>query len=248
MVNPRRFAIAESSHRILDPFTPGKLDELGAALRLEAGMGMLDLACGKGEALCRWSSQHGITGTGVEINPPFVAAARERARELGIEEQLSFIETDAAGFVAAELVDVVSCMGATWIGGGPLGTLELLANSLKPGGIALVGEPYWREMPTTPEAVRGCQADRVEQFSSLEDLIGSFQSAGWDLVEMVLADEDSWDRYVAAQWLNIRRFIDANPDDEIVPDLRAELDTDPVRYTRYQRRYLGWGVFALMKR
>ena len=30
--------------------------------------------------------------------------------------------------------------------------------------------------------------------------------------------------------------------------MRAELDAAPLAYVTYQRRYLGWGVFALMKR
>ena len=30
--------------------------------------------------------------------------------------------------------------------------------------------------------------------------------------------------------------------------MRAELTTWPARYARYQREYLGWGVFALMDR
>lgn len=30
--------------------------------------------------------------------------------------------------------------------------------------------------------------------------------------------------------------------------MREELTTGPARYTRYQREYLGWGVFALMRR
>jgi hypothetical protein len=30
--------------------------------------------------------------------------------------------------------------------------------------------------------------------------------------------------------------------------MRAELDTEPARYVRYRREYLGWGVFALLKR
>ena len=65
---------------------------------------------------------------------------------------------------------------------------------------------------------------------------------------MVLADEDSWDRYAAAQWRNLRRFLDANPDDPIADDLRDELRTAPLRHVRYQRVWLGWGVFALMSR
>jgi hypothetical protein len=60
---------------------------------------------------------------------------------------------------------------------------------------------------------------------------------GWDVVEMVLADQDSWDRYVAAQWLNIRRWLDANSDDELAEQLREELTAAPVRYAAYQRGY-----------
>ncbi|SDP93988.1 hypothetical protein SAMN04487905_11570 [Actinopolyspora xinjiangensis] len=65
---------------------------------------------------------------------------------------------------------------------------------------------------------------------------------------MMLADQDSWDRYRAAQWLNLRRWLDQNPDDEPAVEVRAELTTDPARYTRYEREYLGWGVFALRGR
>lgn len=65
---------------------------------------------------------------------------------------------------------------------------------------------------------------------------------------MVLADQDSWDRYQAAQWLNLRRWLDAHPGDGLAAEVRAELDTGPARYARHQREYLGWGVFALMAR
>lgn len=245
---PRRFTIAESSHRILDPFTPEKLRQLGRAIGLGPGMSVLDLACGKGEALCQWAHELGIHGTGVDINPPFVAAARARAEELQVRDQVAFVEADASGFVSAQRVDVASCCGATWIGNGVEGTLDLLERSLRPGGIALIGEPFWREIPPDEEAVAACHAGAVSDFSTLDGLLARCADAGWDVVEMVLADEDSWDRYVAAQWLNLRRFIDANPQDPITPELRDELDTAPVLYARYQRRYLGWGVLALIRR
>jgi len=209
---------------------------------------MLDLACGKGEALCQWARAYGITGFGVDVHPPFVAAARERAQELGVSAQPDFVESDASGYIADAPVDIAACMGGSWIAGGPLGTAELLARSLKPGGIVLIGEPFWREVPTAEEAITGSGAESVDDFSTLWGLIEAFRSAGWDLVEMVLSDEDSWDRYVATQWLSIRRFIDASPEDELVPELRARLDEEPLRYARYQRRHLGWGVFGLMER
>ncbi|MDI8954285.1 DUF1730 domain-containing protein, partial [Salmonella enterica subsp. enterica serovar Anatum] len=39
----------------------------------------------------------------------------------------------------------------SWIAGGVAGTIDLLAKSLKPGGIILIGEPYWRQIPATEE-------------------------------------------------------------------------------------------------
>ncbi|WP_307873227.1 SAM-dependent methyltransferase [Paractinoplanes ovalisporus] len=245
---PRSFVVREQHHRIHNPIDEGKLALLGRVLRLRPGMTMLDLASGSGEMLCTWGRDHGIAGTGVDISRVFVEQARSRARELGVEERVSFVHDDAAGFVAAEPVDVVACIGATWIGDGLRGTVELLDRSLRPGGLMLIGEPFWRQDPPDEAAVRGSHVQKKDDFSDLPGLVESFGALGWDLVEMVLADEDSWDRYVAAQWLTVRRWLDENPDDELALAFRDELDTAPLDYVRYQRRYLGWGVFALMKR
>jgi SAM-dependent methyltransferase len=143
---PRHYTIRESGHRIHNPLTSEKLATLGQAIGPAAGTAMLDLACGSGELLCTWARDHQVTGTGVDISTVFLASARARAAELGVDGQ------------------------------------------------------------------------------------------------------DSWDRYAAAQWLNIRRWLDAHPDDELAPQMRAELDESPARYARYRREYLGWGVFVLMDR
>jgi len=67
-------------------------------------------------------------------------------------------------------------------------------------------------------------------------------------VEMVLANQDGWDRYEAAKWLTMRRWLEANPDDEFAQEIRSQLTSEPKRYAKYTREYLGWGVFALMAR
>ena len=141
---PRIFNITESAHRIHNPITPEKLATLGAALRLESGARVLDLGSGSGEMLCTWARDHGITGMGVDLCQLFTEQAKRRAVELGVADQVRFLHGDAAGFVADEKVDVAACVGATWIGGGVAGTIELLQRSLRPGGIILIGEPFWR--------------------------------------------------------------------------------------------------------
>ncbi|MGW1464898.1 SAM-dependent methyltransferase [Streptomyces sp. NPDC002308] len=245
---PRIFTIRESSHRIHNPFTADKLAALGRSLRLEPGTRALDLASGSGELLCTWARDHGITGTGVDISTVFTAGARARAAELGVADRVEFVHGDASGHVADVPVGLAACVGATWIGGGLDGTVELLARSLRPGGLMLIGEPFWRRDPPDQETVEGCHASGPADFLALPGLLGRFGDLGYDVVEMVLADQDSWDRYRAAQWLNLRSWLDRNPDDELAAGVRAELTTDPVRYARYEREYLGWGVFALMKR
>ncbi|MHB9756591.1 SAM-dependent methyltransferase [Streptomyces sp. BYX5S] len=245
---PRIFTIRESSHRIHNPFTPGKFAALGAALRMPPGARVLDLASGSGEMLCTWARDHRITGTGVDISTMFTEQARARAAELGVADRVTFVHDDAAGHVADEPVDVAACVGATWIGNGVAGTVELLAKSLRPGGLMLIGEPFWRQDVPDDETARACGAGGKDDFLSLPGLVGQFGDLGYDVVEMMLADQDSWDRYQAAQWLTMRRWLDAHPDDEMAAEVRAELTAEPVRYTRYQREYLGWGVFALMRR
>ena len=245
---PRFFNITESAHRIHNPITPEKLATLGAALRLESGARVLDLGSGSGEMLCTWARDHGIIGIGIDMSQLYIEQANFRAEELGVTDQVQFIHGDAAGYVSDQKVNVAACVGATWIAGGVAGTIELLTRSLCAGGIILIGEPYWRQLPPTEDVARGCLANSISDFLMLPELLASFDHLGCDVVEMVLADQDSWDRYEAAKWLTMRRWLKANPDDELAKEIRAKLTSEPKRYAAYTREYTGWGVFALMPR
>jgi len=245
---PRIFTISESEHRIHNPFTEEKYATLGRVLRMKPGTRILDLGSGSGEMLCTWARDHGITGTGIDMSSLFTAQARHRAEELGVSERVHFIHNDAAGYVANEKCDVAACVGATWIAGGFAGSVELLAQSLKPGGIMLIGEPYWRQLPATDEIAQACGVSSTSDFLTLPGLISAFDDLGYDVVEMVLADQEGWDRYEAAKWLTMRRWLEANPDDDFAAEVRAELNISPKRHVTYAREYFGWGVFALIAR
>ena len=245
---PRRYTIRESGHRIHNPFSSDKLATLGRALSPPPGTRMLDLASGAGEMLCTWARDHRVTGTGIDISTVFIAAARARADELGVGGRVSFVHGDAAGYVADAPVGIASCVGATWIGGGVPGTVELLRRSLRPGGLLLIGEPYWRRnLPTRPPPRAATPSAATISCPCRNCSNGSATwAATWSRWSSPARTTGTW--YAAAQWPNIRRWLDANPDDELAGELRAELAAAPARYARYRREYLGWGVFALMNR
>lgn len=245
---PRIFTVSESEHRIHNPFTAEKYATLGRALRMNPGTRILDLGSGSGEMLCTWARDHGVSGIGIDMSPLFTEQARRRAEELGVSESVRFTHNDAAGYVADEHCDVAACVGATWIAGGVAGTMALLAKSLRPGGIMLIGEPYWLQVPASNEIAQACGVSSVSDFLTLPDLVASFDERGYDLVEMVLADREGWDRYEAAKWMTMRRWLETNPDDDFAQEVRAELTAAPRRHVTYAREYFGWGVFALMAR
>ncbi|MEE2056010.1 SAM-dependent methyltransferase [Rhodococcus artemisiae] len=76
--------------------------------------------------LCTWARDHRVTGTGVDISTVFTEQARARAAELGVADRVTFVHSDASGFVADTPVDLAACVGATWIGDGVAGTVQLL--------------------------------------------------------------------------------------------------------------------------
>ncbi len=236
--------ISEAAHRILNPFSEEKLMLLGEVCRLRSGMRQLDLACGKGEMLSQWAAAFGIHGVGVDVSTVFVPAARERAAELGVADRVEFVRADASTYAAErQAFDVVSCIGATWIGGGVVGTIELMRPAARPGALLLVGEPFWTEPP--PEEARRTAGIGAEEFTSLEGILDRFESAGAELVELVLADGDSWDRYAGGQWWTVSEWLRAHPGHENAGEMRQFLEDHRRSHLTYVRRYLGWGVFVL---
>lgn len=238
MVSVLRFhEISESTHTILNPFTEPKVDLLGEIVGMSPGVRMLDLASGKGEMLCRFGQRHGISGTGVDVYEPFVTYARDRAVELEVADRISFGLAEAAAYArSVDQHDVVACIGATWIGDGLAGTLDLMRPLVRPKGFALVGECY--RMPTGPPTAGGDGAD-------LPGVLQIVEARGFELVEMVLANHDEWDRYATSQWLNVARWLDANPDDPDAEGVRQMRDDSRRDYFEKDRDHLGWGVFVL---
>jgi SAM-dependent methyltransferase len=251
-VNLRKHEIAETYHRILNPLLEEQLRTIGEAAEVGPMTRVLDLCCGKGEMLCRWAEWFGATGLGVDLSEVFVAAAQKRALELGVAARVEIAHGEAAAFARylgerePVAFEVVSCLGATWIGGGLAGTIELMRPLVAPGGVIVVGEPFLEEpIPAEGLSAFGFGAD---DYVSLAATVDRFTAAGLDVEEMIAAEARGWERYEAPQWRAVTNFLAANPDDPDRDELRAFLEEGRRNYVNWGRRYLGWAVFVARPR
>lgn len=244
MASFEQHQIAERYHRILNPYSEAKMLLLGEICRLRPGMRQLDLACGKGEMLCRYAQRFGSSGIGVDYFQGFLDDAAARAAELGVADKVTWVQGDAGIYPAERAAfDVVSCIGATWIGGDIHGTIKLMLPALRPGGLLLVGEPFWAD--DTPDDAYEPWGMKKGEYVSLAGTLDRIESVGCTLVEMVLSDRDDWDRYEASQWFAVDEYLRAHPDDADAQAAYAWKAREKPAYLRYARRYFGWGVFVL---
>jgi SAM-dependent methyltransferase len=241
--------ISETGTRIQNPFSEERLMFLGKMCLelgyMQPGTRILDLACGHGEMLCRWAQLYGIMGTGVDMNPAFIATARRRAEELSVAPRVEFLLADAAQDAQSPpAYDIVSCLGATEIGGGVVGTIQLMRRALRDErtGLLLVGEPFWNREPNQQAAA--AMGIQPGDFSTLPGLYDSFEKSGVLLLNMVLTDDEGWDRYQTHHWVKMYQWLKANARDPDAPRFRAEIEDWKRSYLVYRGQF-GWGVFLL---
>lgn len=238
--------ISESTHWMMNPMSLDKAELLGGICRVGPKDVVLDLACGKGAFLTRLAERFGASGVGVDIHPPFLEVARRRATEHGVAGRLRFVEGDAGDPACADgRYGVVSCLGATWIGGGLTGTLRHMQRWLLDGGWLLVGEPYWSRDASAASRSRHVGGDEGEGFADLAGTLKRFEALDLDLVEMLLSSPEEWDRYSASQWLNVSDWLAGHPDDPDAAEVRRIRDESRRGYLAEDRDCLGWGVFVL---
>lgn len=245
----RYYEITEADHILCNPTSDAKLEYVAQAMRLQAGHTLLDFACGHGELLTRWADQYGIGGTGVDISTAFSASARQRAARRGVSDRVEIIEGDAAQFQSERRYDFVSCVGATWIGNGTVGTIDLMRPFLngQPHNLLLVGEVFWKKEPP-PEVLEAMGVKPGDWAVGLPALARVFDECGLDLIYLAISSEDDWDRYYAQKFTTAWHWLRQNPDDPDAPGLKPWIEETRRAYIDYEREYCGWGLFVLAPR
>jgi SAM-dependent methyltransferase len=235
-------AVVESEHEIQNPTSAEKIRELGERLGLEADSHVLDLASGRGGPAIVLAREFGCRLTCVERAPEFLAATRERVAAAGLQDRIELVEADGATFELGRY-DVALCLGATFVFGGLVPTLERLRTTAP---LVAVGEPYWRSwpLPPVPELDHSSPRTAEDEWLPLPETIERAESAGVRVVSLIASSEEDWDRYESLHWQTLDRWLAANPEHAQAEEFRARGAADRDRYLRWERAVMGWAIFV----
>lgn len=240
------FAIGHEHHVFCNPLSEAKFDELIELLALPKGAQVVDVACGKAELLVRVARRWACRGVGVDISPQFVAAARSRVEAAGLSSSIDIVPGDGSEYhVEPGSVDAAFCIGASWIWSGLQGTLETLVSWTRPGGIVVVGEPFWIGEPSPEHLEAG--GYEPSSFGTHPGNVETGLGLGLDFLHSIVSSQDDWDRYEGYQSYAAEHYARRNPTDPDLPDLMKNIRKGRSQYLKWGRDEIGWAVYMFLK-
>jgi len=211
----------------MNPIPASKLDEVLALLDLPARGRVVHLGCGKGDLLARVAARYEVDAVGIDRDPKLLAEVPP-----GINVIVADIETWNRGRGAFDLVASV----------GSPARLSSIASLVRPGGLVLYGDGYWRREPSQ-EYLEALGATRDD----LEEYAGTIRRAtelGLTPVYAVTASVDDFDRYEWSWSLNGERFAAEHPEEPGVGEFLDWIRGGRRRYLELGGRdTLGFGLF-----
>ncbi len=229
-----------------NPIGSAKADQLVQLLELQPGNRALDAGCGTGEFLLRVVAYHSANGIGVDRDPQCIAAARESAATRQLTSRCEFRTADVNELVTERgEFDFGICIGSTHaFGSGEAAypnTIRRLTEAVRPGGLILIGEGYWKREPE-PEYLKligdpvGIYRDHAGNVSFAEER---------DLLPLyaTVSNEDEWDHFEWSHQLKVRRLLAVSPDDPTAAARLARARQWRDGYLRWGRSTMGFGMY-----
>ncbi|MFU8796263.1 MAG: SAM-dependent methyltransferase [Dehalococcoidia bacterium] len=239
------YDVTHRYHVVCNPISIEKVDELLGLLRLSPRSAVLDVACGKGEMLARLTERYGVSGVGVDISPYFAGDAKRILRDRVPGAEIEIANMDGADYSTDQLFDLTMCIGASWIYKGYRGTLTALKAMTKPGGLILVGEPFWLKEPDS--ALLSGEPYTRDMFGTHYGNVLKGEDEGLFPLYTMVSNHDDWDRYEALQWYAAEQYAGENPEDPDVPHILDRVADARNSYLQWSRDTVGWAMYLFRK-
>lgn len=231
------------------PIGASKVDRLIDILNLTPESTAVDFGCGDGNFVIRLNQTSGATCLGLDISEALIASANSKLDDIP-DTNIQFRQSDAAGASLDEgSFDLAVCMGSShaFCEGEPAyrSALEAMTNLLKPQGMILIGEPYWKKEPDS--VYLEFLGDPVGIYNSFEANISVAESFG--LVPMYATEStpDEWDHFEWSFRIKAERDLITHPNDDELRKKRDNVREWNAMYRKYGRFTMGYAHYIFMK-
>ncbi len=247
MDGTRYSTIAHHHHLFCSPLSPATVDTMIRRMELPRHARILDVGCGKAEMLIRAIEQCAGTGVGVDMNAAFLEAARERA-DRRIPDGALALYVSRIEDLTLDLgkFDAVMCVGSTHALGGYAEALGRLAAFVRPGGVVVAGEGYWRQKPAP--GYLAVLSGTEDEFTTHEGNVALGVARGLTRRFDLESSETEWDAYEDLYAETLERFAAEHPDDPDRDAMIARIRPWRAAYLEWGRATLGFGVYGFEKR
>jgi cyclopropane fatty-acyl-phospholipid synthase-like methyltransferase len=241
--------IAHASHRILGPVASETVERAlrrAAELREGSSRLVIDIGCGKGEFLVRALRHVGGEGLGIEPNPGFATAARERARELGLAARVTIEECrwqDLSSPPSGAALAI--CTGSVHAFGSFGDALRSLRDVVVANGLALVAPGYWRREPAA-EYLAALDSTRDEQ-DDWDGTVARAGAAGWRVHLAHASTREEWAAYERAYATNVRAWCAAHAEDADAPAFAERIARWSALVERHGLETMGYALLLLQR-
>ncbi len=242
----RLTALGHEGFPFWNPVSADVLDEWCRDLPLGADSLALDVGCGRAELLIRLIETFGCRGVGIDPNPRAIAIAREEAGRRLPADRLELLEE---GFeddaVPLNSQDLVACVGSTQAFDGFESALWILRERVRPGGLLLIGEGFWRREPPQ-EYLEFLDCGVGDLHSHLVNLRLA-EEAGLEILRARETTEEEWSAYEDGYHRNLVDWARSHPEDPDAPAFLSHIDAWRQAYLKWGRTTLGFGLYLLQR-
>jgi len=240
--------IAYEAMGFCNPLSVETLERTLAWARLKPGLRTLDLGCGNAQMSIHLAEQHRLVVDAIERSPAVAAVARRRLEGRGAPGAVTLHEVDSDDFLkAAEPYDVIVSVGASGIVPGPpepQEIMEALKGHLKPGGMLLWADPYWKADPDPNfVAMLGAYAAYKTHAGNIE----AGEAAGLELWYAGMSPAHEWDDCAFSMYAAAQTWLASHPDDPQAADVRMRAQMQRMAYTTFGRDTLGFGLYLFRR-
>ncbi|RBP49592.1 SAM-dependent methyltransferase [Arenicella xantha] len=231
------------------PVSSEKVHLLISILELNSTCKVIDIGCGEGELLTLIQQASGADCLGIDIDQSCIQRAEQKVRQYDLGDRLHFLSDDVRKTsLEKNSYDLAVCVGSSHAFGQGEATyvnaLKEMNELLKPRGLILVGEGYWKQPPK--REYLDFIGEPVGIYNTHEQNIQQAESLGFIPLYATTSSQDEWDHFEWCFRMEAEYKVIADPDNEMAKEKLEKVREWNHNYRKFGRTTMGFGFYLYM--